>query len=151
MESTVEEGDQKFIADVNKRLLFVMDSNASPYHRPLLVIAGVMSIKMWALLEQDGTGLVGMNSVSDQLSIYKYTRDDGSETQCLVLSGPHIKHFSYHFKSKASIQRILKVIERKRITMKKSAKLMHSWGFALREGVFAETKEGRCINKREKS
>ena len=31
------------------------------------------------------------------------------------------------------------------------AKLMHSWGFALREGVFAETKEGKCKNKREKS
>jgi len=30
-------------------------------------------------------------------------------------------------------------------------KLMHSWGFALREGVFAETKEGKCKNKREKS
>ena len=29
--------------------------------------------------------------------------------------------------------------------------LMHSWGFALREGVFAETKEGKCKNKREKS
>ena len=26
---------------------------------------------------------------------------------------------------------------------------MHSWGFALREGVFAETKEGKCRNKRE--
>jgi len=25
------------------------------------------------------------------------------------------------------------------------------WGFALREGVFAETKEGKCRNKREKS
>jgi len=32
-----------------------------------------------------------------------------------------------------------------------STKLMHSWGFALREGVFAETKEGKCKNKREKS
>jgi len=31
------------------------------------------------------------------------------------------------------------------------AKLMHSWGFALREGVFAETKEGKCKNVREKS
>ena len=30
-------------------------------------------------------------------------------------------------------------------------KLMHSWGFALREGVFAETKEGKFKNKREKS
>jgi len=30
-------------------------------------------------------------------------------------------------------------------------KLMHSWGFAIREGVFAETKEGKCRNKREKS
>jgi len=29
--------------------------------------------------------------------------------------------------------------------------LMHSWGFALREGVFAETKEGKFKNKREKS
>jgi hypothetical protein len=28
---------------------------------------------------------------------------------------------------------------------------MHSWGFALREGVFAKTKEGKCKNKREKS
>ena len=27
------------------------------------------------------------------------------------------------------------------------AELMHSWGFALREGVFAETKEGICRNK----
>jgi len=27
---------------------------------------------------------------------------------------------------------------------------MYSWGFALREGVFAETKEGKCRNKREK-
>ncbi len=26
---------------------------------------------------------------------------------------------------------------------------MHSWGFALREGVFAETKEGKCKNIRE--
>ena len=25
--------------------------------------------------------------------------------------------------------------------------LMHRWGFALREGVFAETKEGICRNK----
>jgi len=31
------------------------------------------------------------------------------------------------------------------------AKLMHSWGFALREGLFAKTKEGKCKNKREKS
>ena len=30
-------------------------------------------------------------------------------------------------------------------------KLMHSWGFALREGVFAETKEGKIKHKREKS
>jgi len=29
--------------------------------------------------------------------------------------------------------------------------LMHSWGFALRERVFAETKEGKCRNEREKS
>ena len=29
-------------------------------------------------------------------------------------------------------------------------KLMHSWGFALREGVFAETKEGICRNKDKK-
>ena len=28
--------------------------------------------------------------------------------------------------------------------------LMHSWGFALREGVFAETKEGVCRNKDKK-
>ena len=28
---------------------------------------------------------------------------------------------------------------------------MHSWGFAFREGVFAETKEGKCKNKREKA
>ena len=27
---------------------------------------------------------------------------------------------------------------------------MHSWGFALREGVFAETKEGICRNKDKK-
>ena len=27
------------------------------------------------------------------------------------------------------------------------SKLTHSWGFALREGVFAETKEGICRNK----
>ena len=33
----------------------------------------------------------------------------------------------------------------------KGIKLMHSCGFALREGVFAETKEGICKNKREKS
>ena len=26
-------------------------------------------------------------------------------------------------------------------------KLMHSWGFAIREGLFAETKEGICRNK----
>ena len=32
-----------------------------------------------------------------------------------------------------------------------AVKLMHSWGFALREGVFVETKEGKCRNKREKS
>ena len=31
------------------------------------------------------------------------------------------------------------------------SQLMHSWGFALREGVFAKTKEGKCRNKREKS
>ncbi len=30
-------------------------------------------------------------------------------------------------------------------------KLMHSWGYALREGVFAETKEGKIKHKREKS
>jgi len=24
---------------------------------------------------------------------------------------------------------------------------MHSWGFALREGLFAETKEGKCKNE----
>ena len=29
--------------------------------------------------------------------------------------------------------------------------LMHSWGFALREGVFAETKEGKFKNKRKKA
>jgi len=28
--------------------------------------------------------------------------------------------------------------------------LMHSWGFALRKGVFAETKEGICRNKDKK-
>jgi len=27
---------------------------------------------------------------------------------------------------------------------------MHSWGFALREGVFTETKEGKMKHKREK-
>ena len=32
-----------------------------------------------------------------------------------------------------------------------STKLMHCWGFALREGVFAETKEGKCRNKRKKA
>jgi len=31
------------------------------------------------------------------------------------------------------------------------AKLMHSWGFTLREGVFAETKEGICRNKIQKA
>jgi len=31
------------------------------------------------------------------------------------------------------------------------SKLMHSWGFALREGVFTENKEEKCRNKREKS
>ena len=34
---------------------------------------------------------------------------------------------------------------------KEGSKLVHSWGFALREGVFAETKEGICRNKSEKS
>ena len=28
-----------------------------------------------------------------------------------------------------------------------SYKLMHSWGFALREGVFAENKKGICRNE----
>ena len=32
-----------------------------------------------------------------------------------------------------------------------ATKLMDSWGSALREGVFAETKEGKCRNKREKA
>ena len=32
-----------------------------------------------------------------------------------------------------------------------SRRRMRRWGFALREGVFAETKEGKCRNKREKS
>jgi hypothetical protein len=27
---------------------------------------------------------------------------------------------------------------------------MHSWGFALREGVFAETKEGKCLKQKGK-
>ena len=30
-------------------------------------------------------------------------------------------------------------------------KLKHSWGFALREGVFAETKEGKCKTKGKKA
>ena len=30
-------------------------------------------------------------------------------------------------------------------------KLMHSWGFALREGVFAENKDGICRNEVKKS
>jgi len=32
----------------------------------------------------------------------------------------------------------------------KHNEIMHSWGFALREGVFAETKEGICRNKNNK-
>ena len=32
----------------------------------------------------------------------------------------------------------------------KYLELMHSWGFALREGVFAETKEGICTLSRNK-
>jgi len=30
---------------------------------------------------------------------------------------------------------------------KAGLELLHSWGFALREGVFVETKEGICRNK----
>jgi len=44
------------------------------------------------------------------------------------------------------------VIRRKEaMTAAWATKLMHSWGFALREEVFAETKEGKCKNKRGKS
>ena len=35
------------------------------------------------------------------------------------------------------------------VTGLSASKLMHSWGFALREGVFAEAKEGKCKNKRD--
>ena len=45
----MEEGVEELVADVNKRLLFVMDSSASPNHRPLLVIASVMARTMQGL------------------------------------------------------------------------------------------------------
>ena len=46
---------------------------------------------------------------------------------------------------------LLNMRQAKPVNANSATKLMHSWGFALREGVFAETKERKCKNKREKS
>jgi hypothetical protein len=45
----------------------------------------------------------------------------------------------------------LQMMRLQALSFERTFELMHSWGFALREGVFAETKEGICRNKDLKS
>jgi len=49
------------------------------------------------------------------------------------------------FKKNSMKKRVF--IQFKIIGLNQFLELMHSWGFALREGVFTESKEGICRNK----